>query len=372
MTSPMKSHILILLVLMFILPAGCRRQYPGKLIGVKIYDYRGDYRDLVSLWTRMGINTAFMSDSLAKVDEFRKMLSKKGIKVFIIFPVFQDPEALKEDSSLFAITNRGTIARDDWVEFVCPSRSGFREGKIEKAVRLVRELDPDGISIDFIRSFVYWEMVYPEHDPGNMDIACFCDSCVYHFLVREQIDLPGTGMPAADKAAFILKHHAAAWDDYRTGMIATLVNDIVQRCKKVKPGLECVVHAVPWRNGDFNGAAIHVAAQDLRKIATSADYISPMCYSQMLKRDPAWISSVVADMDERAPGMILPCIQVYPWYIGRPFSAEDFRECLQEALKPPSLGVVFWSWPLFEKDSSRMEVARKMILNSDSEGRFFR
>ncbi len=355
----MKNQFLIILVLILMLPAGCRRQDTGRLIGVKIYNYQGDYGELVSTWVRMGINTAFVSDSLAKVDEFRKVLSKKGIKVFIVFPVFQDPEALKEDSSLVAVTNRGTVARDDWVEFVCPSRSTFREGKISEAVSLVRRLDPDGLSIDFIRSFVYWERVYPESDPGSMDIACFCDSCINGFLDREQIGLPGTSMPVVEKSAFILEYHAEAWDNYRTGMIATLVNDIVQRCKKVKPGLDCVVHAVPWRNGDFNGAAIHVAAQDLRKIAASADYISPMCYSQMLKRDAGWISSVVADMDERAPGMILPSIQVYPWYIDRPFSADDFRECLQEALKPPSRGVVFWSWPLFEKDSSRMEVVRQ-------------
>jgi hypothetical protein len=30
-------------------------------------------------------------------------------------------------------------------------------------------------------------------------------------------------------------------------------------------------------------------------------------------------------------------------------------------LKTPSRGVVFFSWPLFEKDSTRIEVVRKIV-----------
>jgi len=69
-----------------------------------------------------------------------------------------------------------------------------------------------------------------------------------------------------------------------------------------------------------------------------------------------WIGSVVTEMDKKAPGKILPSIQVYPYYIDDPFTVEDFRECTDEALKSPSQGVVFFSWPLFEKDPVRMEI----------------
>jgi len=88
-----------------------------------------------------------------------------------------------------------------------------------------------------------------------------------------------------------------------------------------------------------------------------------MCYSQMLKRDAAWISSVVADMDKRAPGKVLPSIQVYPYYIEDAFTAEDFRLCIEAALDEPSRGVVFWSWPLFQKDSIRIIYAKQVIFN---------
>jgi hypothetical protein len=80
----------------------------------------------------------------------------------------------------------------------------------------------------------------------------------------------------------------------------------------------------------------------------------------MLKRDAYWISDVVKGMDKQAHGMVLPSIQVYPEYIDQPFSAADFRECLLAALEPPSRGVVFFSWPLFEKDPDRMKEVKKV------------
>jgi hypothetical protein len=239
-------------------------QNTSKIIGVKIYEYHGNYSALAAQWKDMGINTSFISTTLAANDTFRQALKRNNIPAFIIFPVFQNPEVLKQDSSLYAITNKGTKAKDDW-------------------------------------------------------------------------------------------------DTFRCDLIATMVKELAEKARQIKPGLIVNIHVVPWREEDFGGANIRVAAQDLWKISTCADYISPMCYSQMLKRDAGWIANVVVDMDKRAPRMILPSIQVYPYYIDRPFTAEDFKRCVEEALKPPSRGVVFFSWPLFERDSLRMEVVREVV-----------
>ncbi len=89
-----------------------------------------------------------------------------------------------------------------------------------------------------------------------------------------------------------------------------MVNELADKARSVKSDTKINVHAVPWRDDDFGGANIRVAAQDLRKIAPLTDYISPMCYSQMLRRDAGWIASVVNEMDMKARGKILPSIQV--------------------------------------------------------------
>jgi hypothetical protein len=140
-----------------------------------------------------------------------------------------------------------------------------------------------------------------------------------------------------------------------------MISELSKEAHRIKHDVLVNIHIVPWRENDFDGANIRIAAQDLKELAPFADFVSPMCYSQMLDRDSEWISDVVTDMDRHANGMVLPSIQVYPYYIDRAFTAEDFRQCLEEALKPPSRGVVFFSWPLFEKDSVRMEVVREVV-----------
>lgn len=354
----MKRLTIFFLIIQLILTCFSCDHNPEKIIGIKIYEYDKDFNLLVEKWKEMGINTAFVSKELAANTVFRQILKAESIKVYIIFPVFYDPALLQQDSTLYAITDKGRIAKDDWVEFVCPSRTAFRTMKIKEAIELVKRLQPDGLSIDFIRQFVFWEMIYPDRTPESIDIACFCDSCVGSFCKKKGIILPDTCTMVAQKAAYVLNHHSNDWNDYSCDLITSMVKELADKVHNVKSNTKINVHAVPWRDTDFDSANIRVAAQDMENIAPYVDYISPMCYSQMLKRDADWIASVITEMDKKAPGMILPSIQVYPYYIDDPFTVDDFRRCVDAALQPPSLGVVFFSWPLFEKDTERMEINR--------------
>jgi hypothetical protein len=350
----MKRFAILLLGFIIIAGLSCKRE-PKKIIGIKIYEYNQDFNKLVAKWKDMGINTAFISRELAENTSFRQILKENKIATYIIFPVFYDPERLQQDSTIYAITSKGNIAKDDWVEFVCPSRSSFRKLKINEAAELVKELQPDGLSIDFIREFVFWEMIYPDRAAGSIDEACFCDSCTRNFCKLNSIVIPDTCLSVTQKASYLINQHSEAWNDYRCDLIASMVKDIADKVRNINPGININVHAVPWRDEDFDGANIRVAAQNLLKIAPYTDYISPMCYSQMVRRDAKWIESVVQDIDKKAQAKILPSIQVYPYYIDDPFTVDDFRECVSAALKPPSQGVVFFSWPLFEKDPARMD-----------------
>jgi len=354
----MKQLVIVFLILQLILACLSCGHDPEKIIGIKIYEYDKDFNLLVEKWKEMGINTAFVSKELAANNVFRQALKENSIKVYIIFPVFYDPALLQQDSSLYAITDKCRIAKNDWVEFVCPSRTSYRTMKIEEAAELVKRLQPDGLSIDFIRQFVFWEMIYPDRRPESIDIACFCDSCVLSFCKNKDIILPDTCKMVSQKAAYILNRYFYDWNDYRCDLIASMVKELAEKVHDINSNTKINVHAVPWRDTDFDGANIRVAAQDLQKIAPYVDYISPMCYSQMLKRDADWIASVIGEMDKKARGMILPSIQVYPYYIDDPFTVDDFRRCVVAALQPPSRGVIFFSWPLFEKDKERMKINR--------------
>ncbi len=356
----MKHHLLVLALFTAAIFCDCRREQKV-ITGIKIYEYQKDFQALAEKWKGMGINTAFVSKELAANTDFRNAVKKAGIGVFIIFPVYYNPEALKMDSTLYAITDRGIRAKEDWVEFVCPSRKSYNQAKIAEAAKLVETLKPEGLSIDFIREFVFWEMIYPGRTPESIGEACYCDSCIDGFSSRYNLEIPDTCSTAVKKADYIKSRFEKDWNDYRTDLIASMVREIGDTVRSIQPGIKINVHLVPWRDADFGGANIRTAAQDLNKIAPYADYVSPMCYSQMLKRDADWISSVVSEMDKKAPGKVLPSIQVYPYYIDDRFTPDDFGRCVEAALKAPSKGVVFFSWPLFGKDTVRLEVVKKLF-----------
>jgi len=351
---------ILLLILIFISFPGCKKA-SDKIIGIKIYDYSGDYNKLVSVWEEMGINTAFVSTSLAADKNFRAALRSKGISVYIIFPVFFNPEMLKTDSTLYAITNTGSKACEDWVNFVCPSRKIYRNGIKNQLSEFISALDPDGVSIDFIRQFVYWEKIYPDTDYSTIEKSCYCDSCIAGFSLKHDVKIPESCSTTAAKAEWLDNNHQVLWNAYRCELITSMVRELSEIAHSRKSDILVNLHIVPWKRDDFNKGGISIAGQDLDSMKSFTDYISPMCYSQMLDRDAEWISDVVKDMDLKASGMVIPSIQVYPYYIERQYTTADFRSCTEEALKPPSQGVIFFSWPLFEKDSSRMRVVSEVF-----------
>jgi len=263
------------------------------------------------------------------------------------------------------VTAVGGRARESWVEFACPSRQPFRRQRVEEARALVDRLRPTGLSIDFIRYFVFWEMVRPDQDPSSLPDTCYCPTCLERFARSGQA---AAGVPRDDPrsaAAWIRAHAAAEWTRFKIQTITSMVEDIVGAARSVQPDLRINIHAVPWRASDFDGAVTRIAGQDHRALGALADYLSPMCYSFMQHRSPEWISSVVQDLHRQAPCPILPSIQVATAYRqGEVFDTAEFEASLRAALEPPSAGVVFWSWDAVAADPAKAEVIRSLVVRS--------
>jgi hypothetical protein len=41
-----------------------------------------------------------------------------------------------------------------------------------------------------------------------------------------------------------------------------MVDELTSEARKVDPGMKFNLHAVPWRKGDYYGAALKIAGQD--------------------------------------------------------------------------------------------------------------
>ncbi len=362
----MKSALITLNFLFIILLfTGCqgKRHHKDKsdlMIGIKVYNIDRELKALFEEWEDLGINAVFASPSVFD-DQFTALAEKHGIQTFIILPVFYDPVALKDQPDLYAITNNGEKAIDDWVEFVCPSREDFRKTKIEYIRQLVRDLDPDGISLDFIRFFCFWEKVYPDRNPDSIPNTCFCPVCLEKFQSDKNITIPGSLKNVSDIARWITENHQTEWINWKCNLITGMAREIVTEAKKIKPGIKVNFHVVPWRQDDFNNAIRRIVAQDVSAFSEYADIISPMTYSHMLKREPAWINSVANDIASQVNCKVIPSIQVNEAYLTDTLSTEEFEQTLVESLKPPSSGVFFWSWEQLEARPEKKEILKKVL-----------
>jgi hypothetical protein len=361
-------NIRLLVFLIFGLPGLISNAFANtkdikQIIGVKIYDHSGDFKQLFNAFADLGINTVFASEKLVSNDVFLEEARSHQIHVFVIEPIFFNPEALKADSNLFAITRTGEQAKEDWVEFVCPSRDQYRKQKVAAVSTFVKKFQPDGLSIDFIRFFVFWEMVRPDRTYESLPNTCFCPTCLSKFSSETGVVIPQEARATPKQAsAWIESNELPRWTKWKTDVITSMVEELVNAAKQAKSDILINLHVLPWRKNDYSGAIKKVAGQDFVALSRFTNYLSPMCYASMLHRDASWIHSVVDDITSYQAARVLPSIQVAPAYPDDlPVSSLNFEEAIKSALEAPSSGVVFWSWDHLSKDPEKMKVVKKMF-----------
>ena len=328
---------------------------PDRVVGVKIYEYTGDLAALFAEWKRLGFNAVWASQALVSNPEFRRRARAAGILTFVILPIFHDAAVLEKHPDWYAITGSGEQALDGWVKFICPSRTDYRSKKLAEIRDFVRRQRPDGISIDFIRHFVFWETVAPDRAPSSLPQTCFCRQCLTRFQAETGVRLPGDASRVEQASRWILREHAAKWTAWKCSLITSMVREIAAQARGAQAGILVNLHAVPWRTTDFDGAIRNVAGQDFAAIAPYLDLISPMTYHHMVRQPPSWVGSVVRGLAGQVSCPVLPSIQAEEAYVKEKLSADEFENALRASLSPPSRGVVFWSWPALEKDREKRE-----------------
>lgn len=357
----MKKFLLFIPTMVLILVQACTPDMDRTVIGAKIYAHDGPYDQLFRKWNQMGINTGFCSKELISDPGFIREARKHQITTYVIFPVFFNPDEIAGSPKLAAIKQDGTVASEDWVEFVCPSREDYRQQIIQQARQVVRDHRPDGISIDFIRHFVYWEKVYPDRDPESLPISCFDSLCLDHFQSEYGLRIPGELKDIPEKAAWILEQHGDAWTTWRCELITSMVEAIAGAAREEKPDILVNVHLVPWGEADFDGAIQKVAGQDIRALAALSNYLSPMTYAHMLQQPPWWVNSIVEDFHRQTGASIVPSIQVGQAYLDKPYGLQEFRQMVEAALAEPSAGVVLWSWEHLIAEPEKAELFKDIL-----------
>ncbi len=361
--------LLIVVCLFFptLSPAAGRR--PRVVLGAKVYRAARDPKELVGFAKSLGLNTLFVGDELATSLPFREECQKAGLQYFLIIRIFNDPEAAADDPSMISVDRDGRQGRRDGDVMISPAREDFRRIKRERIRAAIERLQPDGVTLDYFRYFIYWEGVDPRTGPLNFPAFSFDRASVEDFLratgLRLKPDLsPGTDKVPRDLIDTIWNQHREAWYRWRVERLVEDAQEFTSFIRQQFPKLPIVLHAVPWTRDEFGGAREKIAGQDVRRLAPFFDYVSPMEYSALTRRGPGWVERLNHNLVAEVPAAkLLPSVEVGPdGPKFPPMSLKNYESDLKAALKAPA-GVVLYHLELLLDDPARQDITKRLLGN---------
>ncbi len=359
--------VVIALCLLFPIVSQAAGDRPGAILGAKVYRAARDPKELVGFAKSLGLNTLFVGDELATSLEFREECRKAGLQYFLIIRVFNDPEAAAEDPSMISVDREGRQGRRDGDVMISPARADFRRLKRERMRAAIERLQPDGVTLDYFRYFIYWEGVDPRTGPVDFPAFSFDRASVEDFIRATGLRLQPGLSPGTDKVPrglpdTIWNQHREAWYRWRVERVVQDAEEFTRFIRQQFPELPIVLHAVPWTHDEFGGAREKIAGQDLRRLAPFFDYVSPMEYSALTRRGPGWVERLNRSLAAEVPAAkLLPSVEVGPDGPNFPrMSLNDYESDLKAARKAPA-GVVLYHLELLLDDPARQDITRRLI-----------
>lgn len=242
-----------------------------------------DANTLIAHCKDWGIDELILHPGFFADTRMEAALRNAGMSLWLNLPVFYNPAYLEAHPEHYAITSKGRRAIHDWCHFVCPTAPGYLEQLSEEYHALVRRLQPARISLDFIRHFVFWELVALDGRREDIEDGCYCPRCLAAFS-----QATGVKVPNQDAAVFIQKHALAAWGRWKVDGITAAATRLVSTLRQASPASEWLIKLIPWREDQLDGAILNAAGQDIRALASLVDAVVPMAFSHILRRDLAW------------------------------------------------------------------------------------
>lgn len=270
--------------------------------------------------------------------EFVSACKAQGLDVYASLGIFAGEKHWKEHPESRPVDAQGKpFEKSNWYAGVCPTQKWLREEKLREVRKKAESGLIDGLWLDFIRYPIHWELCVPRE---NYDETCFCPSCLEKF----QRDTGGAlGVDSASEAAeILLGEKSAEWYRWRAQQITDFVRDASEVLHDVNPDAKLGIFTVPWREKDYNNAIYKIVGQDYQALAPHVDVFSPMVYHAVCGEKPVWVHEVTEYISKLTGKPVWPITQAFdkPYTIG----PEEFEASLRAALKPPSQGVILFSF----------------------------
>lgn len=304
--------------------------------------------ELVNQWHSLKVSSAYVLADQIRSQETIRALSEFHGDLWLIIQTFLEPAQCQFP---LAVTETGedAIGKGDgeWLRMLCP-RGKNREGttllqwRSSQIEQLVRDFSPAGISLDFIRHFVFWEGVHTSEDIGKTHQSCFCSRCIHQFSEEFSLPIPDELSETAEISQWILDNHRAKWREFTAETITSSVKYLSEQLKSQFPKVKLNLHLVPWSSEEYEGAIRNIAGQDITALEPYIDQVAPMCYAPMLKRPAAWITQYLNELKSCTKLPIYPALQICPMYGTAPLSDSEFQEMINSAKEGD--GVMIWPW----------------------------
>ena len=337
---------------------------PGILVGIKLYPSAGfvhQHQETILQLKEFGFNAVFspayngqeafypsqlltQADTTPGLPEFRRALKENHMGFAAICPVFYDPHIIRERPDLIPVDQFGNNHYDNWQTMVCPSNQQYRSERLALIREVLERLEPDIISLDFIRYPVTWEFIPFSTPADSIRQFCFCERCLQQFFTAHALKPPAELQGPEEVAPWILREQAPIWDQWRIGLISSFIQSCRDLIDETRPQTQLAVHVVPWSVSDFNGRAASITGQDVRDMAKSAEILTPMVYHKRIGKTVTFIHDLTTEIHFSGAQSVMPGIQFNRILDEEHINKDEWEQTLLNALKEPSRGVIIFHW----------------------------
>lgn len=263
------------------------------------------------------LNAVVVGDAVTENPELCARLRDSRLQVVLNLPLFFDADLLARHPESFAVTSTGARASAGWLQMACPRSESYWTDRVNVVRRALAVVRPDMVSLDFARSFVFWESVRPGTPPEQIEYGCWCYRCLDG--LNAHVDREAVGRRAAQ-------------------VVTSRIAQTVDLVRAFDPGVLVGVKVVPWRTADYDGAREWACGQDLRAIAPLVDLLMPMSYSALIGRSPAYLRDLHREIRDTTGRPLMPWLQAANPDSPEPLAVDDLTAMLDVIEQDADLG----------------------------------
>ncbi len=320
------------------------------------FDTSIDAEQFASHCREWGVNLAILHPGYFDDMRMTNALHRNGVELWLNVPVFYDPEFLAANPAYYSITSQGRQAIHDWCHFVCPNRPEYIDRLLNKTGPLAERLQPAMLSLDFIRHYVFWELVGLHGSPESIEDGCYCPVCLNAFgKVVDHI------IPSVSPRNYIRTHAQKAWGSWKTQRITDTATRLIAAFRMASPESKIWIKTVPWRSRDLDGAIINSVGQDIPTLGALVDGIAPMAFTHILHQTPHWKNAVLRDVKTLTGKPVISYVQVEKAYRTEEISLQQFKDELKAGLEGDYAGISIFCYEQLLQAPEKIKILKKSL-----------